>query len=463
MEAALRAHIDDCGSLRRIARFAAAAALVLVLAVGTQAGAQPPKDDAIHLGVATCAGNNCHGAVERLKGSSVAQNEYLMWSQETDEHRIDKHHRAYTVLLGERGVRIARNLGLPDAVSAEICLNCHADDVPESRRGRQFRISDGVGCEACHGGASKWLGVHLSGAGHAANLAAGLYPTERPVAHAEKCLSCHFGDPGDANRFVTHRIMGAGHPRMGFELDTYTAAEPAHYTVDKDYIERKGPVNDVQVWAVGQAISLVRRMDAVVDPKNAPKGIQPELVLFDCQSCHHAVNQIQWQPRSSTGLDPGAIKLYDANAVMLRVIADRVAPTAAKALHEHMLALHRATTENWDTVVREATEVRRPAIELEHSLSSHDFTRDDMKALAKGVVAIGVTGDDTDYSGAEQATMALGAIASAMRMSGLLDTEETKTMNDALAGLDQSIADDSSYRPEIFVKALQVFKKTIPQ
>lgn len=459
----LRGQIDDRWSLRRTVRFATAGALVLVFAAARQAIAQSPKDDGIHLGVASCAGNNCHGAVERLEGSSVAQNEYLIWSQETDEHRIDKHHRAYTVLLEERGVRIARNLGLRDAVSAEICLNCHADNVPESRRGRQFRISDGVGCEACHGGASKWLGVHLSGAGHAANLAAGLYPTEQPVARAEKCLSCHFGDPGDANRFVTHRIMGAGHPRMGFELDTYTAAEPAHYTVDKDYIERKGPVNDVQVWAIGQAISLVRRMDALVDPKNAPKGIQPELVLFDCHSCHHGVNQIGWRPRSSTGLGPGAIKLYDANAVMLGVIADRVAPTAAKALHEHLLALHRATTENWDTVVREATELRRPAIELEYSLLSHDFTRDDMKALAKGVVAVGLTGDDTDYSGAEQATMALGSIASAMRMSGLLDTKETKRTNDALAGLDQSIADDLTYRPEAFVQALKDFEKAMPQ
>src|SRR5262249_42355194 len=149
-------------------------------------------------------------------------------------------------------------------------------------------------------------------------------------------------------------------------------------------------------------------------------------------SCHHSVNQIRWQPRSISGLDPGVVRLYDANAVMLRAIAAQVAPAAAKALSEHMLALHRATIENWDAVVREAAKVRRAAIELVQSLSNRDFTRDDMKDLAEGVVSIALSGDGTDYSGAEQATMALGSIASAMRMSGNLTAEQTKAMNDAL-------------------------------
>jgi Cytochrome c554 and c-prime len=447
----------------KLHEIAIAAFTILTLAAAAWADPQPRESGPKHLGVKSCSGDNCHGAIKPAEHSAVMQNEYLIWSQETDQNKIDKHHRAYAVLGEERGIRIAHNLGLKDAVTAEICLNCHADNVPEGMRGPRFDISDGVGCEACHGAAENWLGVHLSGAGHKANLDAGLYPTERPVARAEKCLSCHFGDTSDEKRFVTHRLMGAGHPRMGFELDTYTAAEPAHFTVNKTYIERKGPVNDVQVWAVGQAISLVRRMDAILDPKNAPKGIQPELVLFECESCHHAMSQIRWRPRKSTGLGPGSVKLYDANAVMLRVIAARVAPATAKALGEHMLALHHATTVNWDMVTREAREVRHLAMELVQTLSSHDFTRDDMKALAEGVIAIGLTGDDTDYSGAEQATMALGSIVSAMKSSGYLNTEQIKSMNDALTALDKLIADNATYQPATFVKALKDFQKAIPQ
>jgi hypothetical protein len=96
-------------------------------------------------------------------------------------------------------------------------------------------------------------------------------------------------------------------------------------------------------------------------------------------------------------------------------------------------------------------------------VSGHDFTRDDMKALAEGVIAIGLTDDDTDGSGAEQATMALGSIVSAMRMSGYLSPEQTKVMNDALIGLNKSIADDATYQPATFVTALKDFQKAIPQ
>jgi hypothetical protein len=438
------------------------AALVLLLAAAGPAGAQVQNDAAQHLGVRACSGSTCHGAIERFKNSSVPQNEYLIWAGETDKG-IDKHHLAYEVLKKERAVQIAHNLGLPDAVSAPICLHCHSDYAPKDKQGPGYDISDGVGCEACHGPAERWIGVHLSGGGHKANLDAGLYPTEQPVARAEKCLSCHFGNSNDEDQFVTHLIMGAGHPRMPFELDTYTVAEPAHFTVDETYVKRKGPVNDVQVWAVGQAANLVKRMDALLDPKHAPKGVQPELVLFDCAACHHPITNIRWHRRSSTGLDPGAVKLDDANAVMLRVIAARVAPAAAKALAQHMLALHRATTEDWKTVVREATEVRGAAKELEDSVSSHDFTRDDTKASAAGVIAVGLSGEDTDFPGAEQATMALGSIASAMKMSGSLNGEQTKAVNDALAGLNKSVADAGTYRPEAFVKALHDFQKAMPQ
>src|SRR4051794_36506273 len=104
---------------RRLHRFGIAAALTFVLATDGRAEAPLRGDDGIHLGVASCAGNNCHGATERSEGSSVAQNEYLIWSKR------DKHHRAYAVLLEERGMRIARNLGLANAATADMCLGCH--------------------------------------------------------------------------------------------------------------------------------------------------------------------------------------------------------------------------------------------------------------------------------------------------------------------------------------------------
>jgi hypothetical protein len=445
------------GGLSRIfCRVGAAAVFAMIMATAGQAQVEPRGDDAIHLGVASCRGSNCHSAAERSEGSSVPQNEYLIWS------KSDKHHRAYNVLREEGGLRIARNLGLPDAATAEMCLGCHTDPAPPARRGPLFQISDGVGCEACHGGASTWLGVHISGARHSENLAAGLYPTEQPAARATRCLSCHFGDPADDNKFVTHRIMGAGHPRMGFELDTYTAVEPAHFVVDQRYIERKGSANDVQVWAIGQAVELAKRMGALIEPKRAPKGIFPELVLFDCQSCHHPYNSWRGE-RDTTGLAPGSLKLYDANAAMLRVIAARLAPAASKALSLRVLTLQHASTESWATVQGQAHEIRRLAIALLPTISSHDFTPDDLKGLAGRIIALGLTGDEMQYSEAEQTTMALASILSTAKFFGNLNYNQIAAMSKAISGLYGAFASGESYRQEPFVRALREFRRTMPQ
>ncbi len=215
------------------ALIAKAAVVALLIMGSSQVRAEEPQssiDSDIHLGVETCAGSTCHGSVEPWIKSNVPQNEYVTWQRE------DKHHKAYSVLLNEESKRIARNLGLAEAHTAEECLVCHSDYVAPELRGPNFQIEDGVGCEACHGGSVRWIGTHLAGKGHQVNVDNGMYPTDDPFARAKLCLSCHLGDD---KRFVTHRIMGAGHPRLSFELDTFTALQPAHFEVDQDYIERK--------------------------------------------------------------------------------------------------------------------------------------------------------------------------------------------------------------------------------
>jgi hypothetical protein len=424
-------------------------ACAVFLGFAVPALAQATNDDATHVGVQSCAGNNCHGAVQPIGGSRVPQNEYFIWS------RNDKHAAAYTVLTNDRSKRIARNLGLDDAEHASLCLDCHTDNVPTDRRGPQFQLSDGVGCESCHGGAEHWLGVHLSGVDHKTNLQAGLYPTDQPLARAERCLTCHLGDE---KKFVTHKMMGAGHPPMPFELDTFTAIQPAHFVVNASYVQRKGRPNDMQIWAVGQAVDVKQRMDLILDQKHAPKGVDFELSLFDCQSCHHSMSELQWRARASTGLPPGRIKLYDATAVMLRVAAERVAPDAAKALRDHMVALHAATGDSWDAVKREASAVRDATNTLIPALVAHDFNQDDAKALAEAVIASALEGDDLDYSGAQQQVDALESIVAAMKSLGLADEKQIIGLNDALRQLYAAVADDQKYSPGAYAEALKAFK-----
>ncbi|MBV8166915.1 MAG: hypothetical protein JO021_08985, partial [Alphaproteobacteria bacterium] len=81
--------------------------MALTLLMGSAGSAQtiPQFADATHLGVTSCAGSTCHGALEPFRNSNVLQNEYVTWSQK------DKHSKAYKVLFDERSVRIAKNLG----------------------------------------------------------------------------------------------------------------------------------------------------------------------------------------------------------------------------------------------------------------------------------------------------------------------------------------------------------------
>src|SRR3569833_1830392 len=183
----------------------------------TPASAPLTQGTSKHMGVTSCASSVCHGAVTPSNTYDVLLNEYVTWSHE------DAHSKAYTALCSPRAWSMAQKLGLPSAATAKICLDCHADNVPPERRGSKFSFMDGVGCEACHGGSERWITTHTSRrATYAENGGKGMYPSANLHERVTLCLSCHYGT---ADKFATHRIMAAGHPRLSFELDTFQAIE----------------------------------------------------------------------------------------------------------------------------------------------------------------------------------------------------------------------------------------------
>jgi hypothetical protein len=442
------------GAIRRHFAYLFAAGVMLAGAASAQTIPQYGTDG--HLGVTTCAGSTCHGAVQPWKNSVVLQNEYVTWSQK------DKHSKAYQALTSDRGKRIAANLGLPNAHEAKVCLDCHANNIPQNLRSRNFNIADGVVCESCHGGAVRWLGQHVSGTGgRQENLAAGMYPTENPIARARLCLSCHVGND---QKFVTHRMMGAGHPRMAFELDTFTATMPAHFRVDDDYLKRKRIANGAQVWAVGQAMQVQAIMAGMLDPKRNRDGIFPELTFFDCQACHHPMSNVRWQARASTGLGPGVPRLNDANLIMLRVIANRVSPDLGARLLNETKALHAASLQGTEATMTAARAVQTTAGALADAFARHTFGRDDFAALLNGLLQEGVqAGEYVDYAAAEQATMAVSAVVSAMQRSGMVNEAQFKTLNGALDKAYDAVSKDEAYQLRTFTTALQGIAAAVPK
>jgi hypothetical protein len=260
----------------------------------------------VTLGTATCASSNCHGAATARSGSDILQNEYFIWQ------KYDRHSKAWLALIGEDGKRIGENLGITAPQKDPLCLACHATYVPEANRGERFTLEDGVGCESCHGAAERYLRSHAQrGSTHRDNLENGMNDLVALAPRTELCLSCHQGNAGKA---VTHRLIGAGHPRLTFELDTFGARQPAHWMVDDDYLKRKGEYHPIHAWLVGQTLRARRAAELSA---NAPAGAYPELSTFYCYSCHHSLSEQQWKSRDYHG-HPGELRPNIASLLVVQ-------------------------------------------------------------------------------------------------------------------------------------------------
>lgn len=441
-----------------MSRFSAVAVLMTIF--GWLAAPAIAQD--VHLGVKSCGSSGCHGQVAS-SSSPVLLNEYVTWQ------KYDTHATAYKVLLEPRSQRIAANLGLKNAHEAKVCLDCHADNVPEAQQGPQFVLADGVGCEACHGaGSAPWMGLHIGGSAHSTNVEAGLIALEDPVIRANICLDCHLGN---SNQFATHKIMGAGHPRISFEMDSFTDFQPAHFVVDDDYRERKVVANGVKTWAVGQAMMVERRMDLLLDSKYASDGLFPELAFFDCHACHQPMSTslptsggdfpTAWNPRPGTGLGPGVAKFNDANMLMLEVALGMAGNGMAEAMAADIKAMHKATQTSREAFQEAAKKTRSTARAAVQALVGKDISAADMRQAMQTIITKGSKGFFADYETAEQATMALGSIIEAMRVAGQLDGPSYDKLSKQMEAVYGVVANDEQYVPSRFVGAVKALSASL--
>jgi hypothetical protein len=421
------------------------------------ASAQPwtlPQNDAnTHEGVQSCVGAPCHGHRSQ-QSERVWLNEGTLWRIE------DVHSKAYNVLFNERSKRIAKNLGLAQpAHESRVCLDCHADSVPADRRGRRFTLDEGIGCEACHGGASGWLKSHAAGASRKSNLERGMYPTDDPDARAALCLSCHFGN---SEKFVDHRLMGAGHPRQSFELHVYTQTMPAHYEIDKDYIARgKQAPSGVSVWAVGQAMAVQAMLDVLLDREQSHHGVWPEFVLFDCHACHHRMSEDRWRPRPSVGLGPGLARLNDSSFLMLQHALRVVDPEKAVAFERDVRALHQAMSEGTEPTRPIALRLRETTQAVIPKLSAWQADSETARKLTRAIVDEGLRGEYIDYAAAEQATMALNVLILELYDRRAYENEQLAVLVAELELLRKATKEPELYQPDAVEASLQRIQKVL--
>lgn len=437
------AHNTRIGGMRNfIVRFVTAWLLLPAIA----AVAAEVDNAGKHLGVASCAGSTCHGSTRPFADSRIHQDEYFVWQ------RKDAHARAYDTLLSARSQAIARKLGLKDAVSAPRCLVCHVDNVPEAQRGERFQLSDGVGCEACHGASGQWIGPHAAGYKTLdERAAAGLYPTWDPFARAKVCSNCHVGN----NDYpMTHAIMAAGHPPLLFELDTFMVMEPPHWHVDAGYVQRKGPQDPARNWAAGQAEGARALLTNLAGPRFG-NAVFPELAFFDCNACHHSlVKADRARPQRSGGLPAGAVPLADSQLVMLIRWLEVADAAAAREWHDQWVELQAATQ-------RGPSEVQSRAKAMLATLDAtvvpqvrrHSLTDTQLRQLLKSIVGDARSDHVGDFSDAEQTAMAVAVLTTALSERG---AEQVSTgLRSAVDQLYAQVHDRDRFQPESYRNSVE--------
>lgn len=265
-------------------------------AAGTATSSEAPW-----VGVGGCAAAACHGGeVGQPRG------EYTTWISR------DPHARAYSVLFAESSLRMARQLAGGNAASAvpphedRRCIACHAPTGPASDRAPQI-VGDGVGCEACHGGADTWAAKHhtinwknLSPAEQSIKRKElGMADTRDVLVRAQQCVRCHVG-AGDAD--VTHDLIAAGHPRLSFELGAFHDQLPKHWSGEAERRRDRG--FEAKLWAVGQMTSAAAHFDLLAARAERKTGI--EFANYDCYACHHELRAPSQRPAQPG--DPGALR-----------------------------------------------------------------------------------------------------------------------------------------------------------
>lgn len=408
------------------------------------------------LGSVNCANSLCHGSTVPWAESNVLQNEYTTWV------RLDRHTQTYNVLFNDTSKRIAKNMGLKKpAHETKECVDCHAHNPSPSLSGERFVRSEGVGCEGCHGPAERWIKSHtLDGTTHAENIKNGLYPTDNPVAQAKLCLSCHFGDQ---NRFVNHRMMGAGHPRVSFELETFTAIQPSHFKIDDDWHKRKGDYNPIKIWAVGQVVATQHTLNSFADPKQGYDGVFPELVLFDCHACHHPMSDKKWSPR--LGIGPGKIRLNDSNMLMLRAIVKVLAPDMSSSFNGKINELHQAIAGNIElkgkTPQQQAQLLSQYLNGVSTMIEKKPMGLKQLKDVFVALIDEAEKEQFTDYAGAEQAYMAISDLALSLAKQNALNS--ASVVNRHLAAMRKTLQEDEKYQPDVFAKQFSDLKFAVTQ
>lgn len=406
-----------------------------------------------YMGASSCSGSDCHGNSTARNKLRIGQNEFYIWSQK------DKHAKAYAVLTNADAKIIARNLKIAKPEESARCLACHAVSVRADRQGTYYDITDSVSCEACHGPAEKWLSPHYRpGFDPQKATSLGMYNMKDLGKRAEKCLECHAGADG---KEVTHELIGAGHPRLTFEIDTYTYVMPPHWRPPQEKQDREWL--SARLWAIGQAAAFRNQIKRLAASRRADFGPWPDFTHFDCFACHHAVvdrlrgitekdkSEQIWRRRDYEG-KPGRLVWNSSSYAVFRHVVNLAASDEGKHLEQLVRTFHEGLTgkeishQSFNAAVSRLFAL---SDKLVSQVAQYTFTQQSVLSLMKNISGDRRHLSTSGFLAAEQAVLALASLYDAYLETGGA-MPEAKAIKDTIDVLYKEIQSGWAFNPTEF-------------
>lgn len=275
------------------------------------------------LGAPSCAATACHGGPSPGISSTTAPrgSEYSLWIES------DPHAKSWQTLNSPRSLEILERLNilvdgqLRNKQAFQNCLACHNTSTSLASNDPVPSITEGIGCEACHGPSQQWINEHYQGPSSVKNAIEhlGMINTKALPQQAKACTLCHVGGP---DRDMNHDIIAAGHPALYFDFQTYLKAYPKHW--------RNPPSVDLpaQQWLAGQlaaADSELQLLEARLNAKPNSSSTWPEFSNFQCSSCHQPLSKPP-SPNKSHSTPLGNPPLREWNLQALHLVSQQEPP-----------------------------------------------------------------------------------------------------------------------------------------
>jgi hypothetical protein len=210
-------------------------------------------------------------------------------------------------------------------------------------------------------------------------------------------------------------IMAAGHPRLYFELGTFTVDQPAHFKVTDYYVSRKGKIDMMNLWLTGQLETAERDLTLLQGPIFTPGGIVPELSFYDCNACHHAKEKMRWSAaHAGAGVKPGTLRLQKQSLIMLQALLESLGTAdAASQLASGSDALIRAGGLD----VASARAAAQKVLEQLHGLdpwTKRVYSSAEVAKVRKTVLRYAAEDKASDYGTAEQVVLGVQSLSYAL-------------------------------------------------